>query len=113
MELTHLKEGENSIISVKGRLDAVSAPVAENAIKEIMEEDCCRIFFDLNDLEYLSSSGLKVLLGAARDTKRKGGKLVLCALNQFVKEVFVVSGFESLIPIEDTVESGIRQLDAN
>jgi len=112
MEFTHLREGENSIISVKGRLDAVSAPVAENAIKEIMEEDCLRIFFNLDDLEYLSSSGLKVLLGAAKETKRKGGKLVLCALNQVVKEIFVVSGFESLIPIEDTVESGIRQMEA-
>ena len=113
MELTHLKEGENSIISVKGRLDAVSAPVAENAIKKIMEEDCLRIFFNLNDLEYLSSSGLKVFLWAAKETKRKGGKLVLCSLPKFVKEIFVVSGFESLIPIEDTVESGIRLLSVN
>ena len=78
-----------------------------------MQEDCSRILFNFSDLEYLSSGGLRVILGVAKELKRKEGKLVLYSLNPFVKEIFVVSGFESLIPIEDTVESGIRQLDAN
>ena len=113
MELTHDKKGENLIITIKGRLDAATAPAADDAIKKIMEEDHRRVLFNLNDLEYLSSGGLRVILGVAKELKRKGGKLVLCSLNQFVKEIFVVSGFESMIPIEGTVESGIRQLDAN
>ena len=112
MKLTHDKKGENMIITIKGRLDAASAPVADTAIKKIMAEDCPRILFNLNDLEYLSSGGLRVILGVAKELKRKEGKLVLCSLHQFVKEIFEVSGFDSLIPIEDTVESGIRQLGA-
>ena len=113
MELNHVKEGANTIITLKGRLDAATAPVADKAIKKILDMDCPRILFNLNDLEYLSSGGLRVILGVAKETKRKDGKLVLCSLNQFVKEIFVVSGFESLIPIEDTVESGIKRLDTN
>ena len=113
MELTHVKEGEIVTITIKGRLDAATAPVADNEIKKIMDNHCSRILFNLKDLEYLSSGGLRVILGVAKELKRKEGKLVLCSLNPFVKEIFVVSGFESLIPIEDTVESGIRQLDAN
>ena len=87
--------------------------MADNAIKKIMEEDGRRVLFNLDDLEYLSSGGLKVILGAAKELKRKEGNLVLCSLNQFVKEIFVVSGFDSLIPIADTVESGIRHLNVN
>jgi anti-anti-sigma factor len=113
MELDHAKEGENLIITIKGRLDATTALVADNAIKDIMKEDCPRIFFNLKDLEYLSSGGLRVILGVAKEIRRKEGKLVLCSLNPFVKEIFVVSGFESLIPIADTVESGIKKLDSN
>ena len=113
MELNHVQEGANKIITIKGLLDAATAPVAANAIKKILDMDCSRILFNLNDLEYLSSGGLRVILGVAKELKRKEGKLVLCSLSQFVKEIFVVGGFESLIPIEDTVESGIRQLDAN
>ena len=113
MELNHVQEGEITIITIKGRLDAATAPVAGKAIKKIIEEDCPRILFNFNDLEYLSSGGLRIILEAAKKIKRKEGKLVLCSLNQFVKEIFVVSGFETLIPIEDTVESGVKKLDAN
>jgi len=113
MELTHEKTGEILMITIKGRLDAATANVADSAIKKLMEEDCTRILFNLNDLEYLSSGGLRVILGVAKEIKRKEGKLALCALHEFVKEIFEVSGFDSLIPIEDTVESGIKLLDAN
>ena len=113
MELNHVKEGENVIITIKGRLDAASSPRAGNSIENIMKTDCNRVLFDFSDLEYLSSGGLRVILGVAKELKRKEGKLVLCCLNHFVKEIFVVSGFESMIPIADTIESGIRQLNAN
>ena len=113
MELTHEKNGEILMITIKGRLDAATANVADDAIKESMGEDCTRVLFNLNDLDYLSSGGLRVILGVAKDIKRKEGKLVLCSLHEFVKEIFEVSGFDSLIPIEETVESGIKLLEAN
>jgi len=113
MELNHVQEGEITIITIKGRLDAATAPVAEKAIKKITDTDCRRILYNLNDLEYLSSGGLRVILGQAKVIKRKEGKFILCCLNQFVKEIFVVSGFEALIPIADNVESGIKQLSIN
>ena len=113
MELTHVKEGQNLVITITGRLDAAAAPVADDAIKKIMEEDCRRVLFNLNDLECLSSGGLRVILGVSKALKRKEGKLVLCSLHQFVKEIFEVSGFDSLIPVQDTVESGIELLNAN
>ena len=113
MELSHMKVDENLIFTIKGHLDAASSPAAGNAINKAMREDCSRVLFNFSELDYLSSGGLRVILGVAKELKRNGGKLVLCSLNPFVKEIFVVSGFESLIPIEDTVESGIRQLNAN
>ena len=113
MELTHEKNGEILMITIKGRLDAATADEADNTIKKVMEEGFRRVLFNLNDLEYLSSGGLRVILVVAKDIKRKEGELVLCSLHQFVKEIFEVSGFDSLIPIEETIESGVKLLDAN
>jgi anti-anti-sigma factor len=113
MELAHDQRGHNLIITIKGHLDAATAPLAHGAIKKIMKEDCHRILFNLDDLEYLSSGGLRVILGVAKQLKRKEGKLVLCSCTQYVREIFEVSGFESLIPVEDTVDAGIKLLDAN
>jgi len=103
-------KGQISIIKINGRLDATTAPVADKSIKEILKKDYLRLVFDLSALEYLSSGGLKVILGTARELKRKRGKFVLCSLSKFVKEIFEVSGINSLIPITDTVESGIKKL---
>ena len=107
-----IQKEENGIVSIaiKGRLDADSSPEAEKVVKDVLKGQTKRILFDLGSLEYLSSAGLRVLLGAAKEMRRRDGKIVLCALNAFVKEIFEVSGFQSLIPIADTVESGIEVL---
>ncbi len=107
-----IQKEENGIVSIeiKGRLDADSSPEAEKVVKEALKDQTTRVLFNLSSLEYLSSAGLRVLLGAAKEMRRKDGKIVLCALNEFVKEIFEVSGFQSLIPIADTVESGIEEL---
>jgi len=107
-----IQKEENGIVSIaiKGRLDADSSPEAEKVVKDAIKDQTTRILFNLASLEYLSSAGLRVLLGAAKEMRRRDGKIVLCALNEFVKEIFEVSGFQSLIPITDTVESGIEVL---
>ncbi len=110
MDINLVKAGEISIIKVNGRIDSTTAPLADKIIKETLKKDCLRIIFDFSALEYLSSGGIKVILGAAKELKRKHGKFVLCSLTHFVKETFEVSGLNALIPITDTVESGIKQL---
>jgi anti-anti-sigma factor len=113
MDINYVKEGEITIVSVNGRLDANTAPVADKTIKKILKRDCLRMLFDFSTMDYLSSGGLKVILGAAKELKRKEGQIVLCSLSKFVKEIFEVSGFNSLIPITESLESGIEQLGAN
>jgi anti-anti-sigma factor len=107
-----IQKEENGIVSIaiKGRLDADSSVEAEKVVKDALQGQTTRLLFDLGALEYLSSAGLRVLLTAAKEMRRKDGKLVLCSLNEFVKEIFEVSGFQSLIPIVDSVESGIEVL---
>ncbi len=110
MEITQKEENGIVSITIKGRLDADSSLEAEKVVEDALEGQTQRVLFNLASLEYLSSAGLRVLLGAAKEMRRRNGKIVLCALNEFVKELFEVSGFQSLIPIADSVESGIEVL---
>lgn len=110
MEITQQEENGIVSIAIKGRLDADSSPEAEKVVKEALEGQTTRVLFNLGALEYLSSAGLRVLLSAAKEMRRREGKIALCCLNEFVKEIFEVSGFQSLIPITDSVESGIEVL---
>jgi len=110
MEIHQKQEGGIACVTIKGRLDADSAMDAEKTVNDALGEDTNKLLFDLGALDYLSSAGLRVLLSAAKEVRRRDGKIVLCALTEFVKEIFEVSGFESLIPIEDSVESGMKVL---
>ena len=110
MEITHKEESSILLIAIKGRLDGLTVPSAERSINEILGRGSDRLLFDFSELEYLSSAGLRVILSAAKEIKRRKGRIVLCAMQDYVKEIFEVSGFDSIIPIKDTVESGIAEL---
>ena len=110
MEIIQKEENGIVFVTIKGRLDADSALEAEKTVENALEGDIDRMLFDLGALDYLSSAGLRVLLSAAKEIKRRDGKIVLCSLTQFVKEIFEVSGFESLVPIADSVDSGVKVL---
>ena len=109
MEINQTEQNGIVIIAIQGRLDAESAPEAERIIMDILNADKSKLIFDLSDLEYLSSGGLRVVLSASKETRQRDGKVVLCCLNEYVQEIFEVSGFHSIIPIVDTVESGMKE----
>jgi anti-anti-sigma factor len=110
MEITHKEESGILLIALKGRLDGSTVQSAERSINEILGSGSDRLLFDFSELEYLSSGGLRVILSAAKEIKRRAGRIVLCAMQNYVKEIFEVSGFTAIIPIKDTVESGIAEL---
>jgi anti-anti-sigma factor len=97
MEIDHKVENGIINIAIKGRLDAATSPAAEESI-------------NFSSLEYLSSGGLRVILGASKEIRRREGKVALCCLNQYVNEIFEVSGFSAMIPIKDTVAEGLKEL---
>lgn len=110
MEIHNRTENGILIISIDGRLDASSAPVAEGKINNALKGEQNRLLFDLSGLEYLSSGGLRVILSAAKEIRRRDGKVALAALKPYVYEIFEVSGFNSMIPIKDTIEEGLKEL---
>jgi anti-anti-sigma factor len=110
MEIDHKVENGIINIAIKGRLDAATSPSAEETIKQAIEVDANRLLFDFGGLEYLSSGGLRVILGAAKEIRRREGKVVLAALKPYVYEIFEVSGFSAMIPIKDSVAEGLKDL---
>ncbi len=105
------QQEKNGVVCIKltGRLDADSAPAAEAAVKELMQQGQTRVLFDLSELDYISSAGLRVILLTVKGLQGQKGKVVLSALRPYVREIFDVSNFSSIIPITDTVEAGLQQ----
>jgi anti-sigma B factor antagonist len=63
---------------------------------------------DFKDLDYISSAGLRVILKATKAIKREDGRIMLCSMQDYVKEVFEIAGFDSFLPIVATMDDAIK-----
>jgi len=108
MELVITQEADISVWSIRGRLDTVSAPQLEERLGQWFEQAGTKLIFDLAELDYVSSAGLRVFLITAKKMKTRNGKLGMACLRQTVREVFTISGFIALIPAFDTLEAAIK-----
>lgn len=89
-------DGSTLNVAVGGRLDTQTAPELEAALDyEGIEE----LVLDFSNLDYLSSAGLRVLLGAQK-TMTKQGKMVIKNVNDTIMEVFEITGFADILTIE-------------
>ncbi len=110
MEILKRKEKETLVISLKGRLDAVTTPMLEKDLTELMAGGERFLILDLGDLDYISSAGLRTILAVTKRLREKQGRLLLASLKSVVREVFEISGFSSIIPIFESVDAAISGL---
>ncbi|MFO7985647.1 MAG: STAS domain-containing protein [Desulfatiglandaceae bacterium] len=110
MEIVKRAEKDNCIIAaVNGRIDAVTAPEFERQLNDWVAQGRSDLLMDLNGLDYISSAGLRSMLGIAKKLKKDGRALMLCSLTDTVKEVFDISGFNTIIPIYNSVETALKK----
>lgn len=109
MEIRKEKHGSISIFKVLGRLDSNTSPDFEKEITEVIDNGGQNIVIDFETLDYISSAGLRVILKTAKTLKQSAGKLVLCSMKDYVREVFEISGFDSILPIVATKEDALKR----
>ena len=108
MKIQKKKQDNIMVIAVSGRLDAVTSPELEKELLSIIAEGNKSLVLDFAKLDYISSAGLRVVLAGAKKIKQQQGILRLACLKGVVKEVFEVSGFDSIIPCFDTADSAFK-----
>ena len=99
MEIDEDKKDGVVILSLKGRLDALTAMNLEEKFFNLVGLQEKLFAINCGDLEYISSGGLRVLLKAAKALKNDHGRIVLYALKEPIKEIFEIAGFLPLFPI--------------
>ena len=98
LKITVTKEGAEYTFFLEGRLDTLTSPDLEDQVEEAFQ-DAERIIFDFEKLDYISSAGLRVLLGAAQEMEDHG-EMIVRNLTPAVQEVFDVTGFIEAFNIE-------------
>jgi anti-anti-sigma factor len=110
MEINSRKEKDIPVVSVKGRIDAVTAPEFEKNMSDLITKGEHNLIINFTDLEYISSAGLRSILATAKKLKAEGGKMLFTGLQGPVEEVFKISGFYSIFSIFDSEATALNNV---
>ena len=99
-EVAEERHGGVLVLSPVGRLDSGNVNAFEAGVMKRIGGGERRLVVDFGRLDFISSSGLRVLLLAAKALKAGSGTLVVCSMKPHIEEVFRVSGFDRFIPVK-------------
>ncbi len=100
-----------TVLSLKGFLDAHTAPQFETAVQTLLEESRYKIVVDFTELAYISSAGLGVFMGFIEEIRQNGGDMKLAHMSDRVFKIFDLLGFPNLYQIFPTVDEAVRKFD--
>jgi len=105
--------GDVTVICPRGFINAHTVRQFEQALSEALEEGSQKILINGSDLAYIASAGLGVIMGLIEDTRAKGGDIRLAELNDTVRNIFEVLGFNHLCKVLDSERDGVESYGAD
>ena len=100
-------------IFLEGRLDAYSSNQVEKTINSLIDEGLVKILINFKDTDYISSSGLRVMLASLKKLKKMDGNIKLVCLKPHVLEVFEIAGFTQIFDIYEVKEEALNSFNSS
>lgn len=113
MEVTESRQDGCVLFRIRGKIDTNTAPDLEEQVIPLIAQGQRRLIFDLSEVEYVSSAGLRIFLLASRKLARTDPRVALAAVPDHIKQVFDVAGFSSLFSFYTTTEEALRVLNTS
>jgi anti-anti-sigma factor len=105
MEIKSNVQGNEVLLKASGRVDTTNYNDFEKSVNELLADNIKQLIIDCSEINYISSSGLRVFLTIQKTMMSRGGKFSLFAMQQGIKEIFDISGFSSIFSIYPDIES--------
>ena len=99
------------ILSVSGRVNSSNAREFEKAVIPEVDSASDGIILDGSSLEYISSAGLRVILMAAKAAQKSDINFAVTSLNSEISDVFLITGFDSVIDLEPNIEAALNKFN--
>lgn len=101
LDMSTRTDGEATVVTVEGSVDAVTAPRLSEALDAQVEAGKVHLVVDLSAVDYISSAGLRTILATLKRARGRGGDLRLAGVQGEVQKVFELSGFTSILSFYD------------
>ena len=108
MEIIEETQNDINIYWLHGQLDTNTSQEFEHRLFKAITSGAKNLVINLTGLHYISSAGIRVILKAINALRRINGRIMLCCLQDYVKEVFETSGVGGMLPIFATKDDALR-----
>ena len=107
LDIEHEEKGDVTVVYFFGKLDTGTSPEAEKYVNQLLDEGTNNIVMNLEELDFISSTGLRVILATGKKLMASGGKETICSPNITVNDVLKMSGFNRMFGVFDTEEEAL------
>ncbi len=108
MDIRENNSGKVNIVSIQGSIDALTAEQITDRLNEVIARGEVHLILDLGQVDFMSSAGLRMILGALKKTRQKGGDLYIAAAQTGVARLLKMSGFVTISRTFDSVEEAVE-----
>ncbi len=98
------------VVAVEGRIDGTNALDFHGAVSDSLGDDAGPLLIDFENLSYISSAGLRVVLSLAKTLQQRAGRIAVCSLSGMIAQIFQTSGFDQIIATHASREDALRNL---
>ena len=107
MEIQDRQVNGVTVLSLTGSIDAMTAPKITEYIHELVSKGNIKLVADFSGVDYTSSAGLRVLLGAIKETRAQSGDTRLAGVQPDVLKVLNLSGFTNILKLFDDLNTAV------
>lgn len=111
MELKIRKTGTNYIIDVNGEMDLYNSYKLKELVMKMLEKKVERFIINLENVDYIDSSGIGALIYICSTIKKQGNKLVITNIHGSVKKVIELTKLMGYFPIMNSIEEAILRME--
>jgi len=111
MEISEEKIDDFSVIRLKGRIDANTAPSLDAALNAVIDRGEQKVILSCDELEYINSTGLRTLLAASKKLQTSKGKLILTGITPPIRKIFQITGFTTIFSIFENIQEAQKNFE--
>lgn len=111
MEIEQTTVGEVVVMTLRGRLDGDAAPDFEQSVLACLGKGATRIVFDCEGLDYINSSGLRVMVMAYQRLYDGNGRIAVCSLKEYIQEIFDISGYDQIFTMHRDCSEALLRIE--
>jgi anti-sigma B factor antagonist len=111
LSLSTRTEGDRTVVSVGGEIDVYTAPKLREQLVDLVNAGQYHLVVDMEDVEFLDSTGLGVLVGGLKRVRAHEGSLRLVCTQERILKIFRITGLTKVFPIHDSVADAVAAKD--